>query len=386
MSLLSLPNEVLFIIAEEAPQRDMNSMAQLNRFFYSLINRRLYVRNAKYSGSSGLTWATVHGQVATFQHFIKAGVDITKSTNPVTHGLFHLAALHGKVEVAQLLIDHGARINRFDNSFKSPLHLAATYGHAAVVDLLLRHGATLNENTNHYVPENPLHIAAKYGHAEVVRLLLQAGCNVNRPTSRAQETPLHLSLITVQYRSLRKDARVSHRSSQKGKTAIVLIDNGADIHVRPGMGRGRAPLHLAIDSDQVKVVQRLLEMGASPWDRINPTAPHPIRDVPLSINRPHSQIDNAMDLAESRGNDKIRRLIVEAAYPGATSWRAAPKPEWKFEGWGDDEVDFDALCAWKDIQGPEMYQSGEEPLSPLGLNPGVWGEEDTVKDGDRRGT
>ncbi|KAJ5389448.1 uncharacterized protein N7496_000516 [Penicillium cataractarum] len=354
MSLLLLPNEVLLMIAEEAPQKDMNSMAQLNRFFYSLINRRLYARNVKYSGSSGLTWATIHGHLATFQHFIKAGVDITKSTNPITHGLFHLAAKHGKVEVAQLLIEHGARINRFDNSFKSPLHLAATYGHAAVVELLLKHGATLNENTNNYVPENPLHIAAKYGHTEVVRLLLQAGCNVNRPTSRFQETPLHLSLMPAQYRSLRKNAQISHRRSQKGKTAIVLLEHGADIHVRRQMGRGRTPLHLAIDSEQVKVIQRLLEMGASPWDRIDPTARLP------------AKIDNAVDLAESCDNYEVKRVMGKAMYPEASSWRAAPKPQWKFEGWGDDEVNFDVLCALKDFQRPEMIESGEDPFSLLG--------------------
>jgi ankyrin repeat protein len=304
----------------------MNMMAQLNRLFYSLINKRLYAYNAKNSGGSGLAWATLNRQLATFRQFIKAGVDITKSCSPVTHGLLHLAAKHGKVEVVQLFIDHGAKINRFDISLKTPLHLASTYGHAAVVDMLLKHGATLNENTNRYVDETPLHIAAKYGHTEVVRLLLQAGCNVHRTTFNAKETALHLSLKTVQYRSLRSNARLSHRHSQKGKTVIVLIEHGANTHSRHAMGRGRTPLQLAVESDYVKVVQTLLEKGARPWDRIDPftplDSPRCLPDILLYGSHSPSRIENAVDLAESRGNFKINQLMVGAMYPDAASWCA----------------------------------------------------------------
>lgn len=340
-------------------QRDMNKMAQLNRFFYTLINKRLYAYNANHRGSSALAWATLNGQLATFQHFIKAGGDITKSSSPITHGLLHLAAEHGKLEVAQLLIDHGAKINRFNDSFKTPLHLAATYGHTAVVDMLLKHGALLNENTNRYVDENPLHIAAKYGHTEVVRLLLQAGCNVHRTTFNTRETALHLSLKTVQYRSRRYNARLSHRRSQKGKTAIVLIEHGANIHSRHAMGRGQTPLQLAIGSDYVKVVQLLLEKGACPWARINPShPPGPPRGVPgarLYGPRVPSRIENAMDLAESRGNFEINQLMFRAMYPNAASSAEAQSVP-QFEDWGKDEIIFDSFCKLGDGRSPNMFR------------------------------
>lgn len=63
----------------------------------------------------------------------------------------HRAAEYGHLELAQLLISHGAEVDRRDYSPvgpMTPLHLAAHQGHVAVVKELLHNGADVNTRGN----------------------------------------------------------------------------------------------------------------------------------------------------------------------------------------------------------------------------------------------
>lgn len=86
------------------------------------------------------------------------------------------AAFHGQLDVARLLVQHGAEINR---AGWTPLHYAATNGHADLVRYLLDENAYIDaQSPNH---TTPLMMAARHGHPEVVRLLVKAGAD---PTAR----------------------------------------------------------------------------------------------------------------------------------------------------------------------------------------------------------
>jgi len=56
----------------------------------------------------------------------------------------HLAALHGHLEVARVLLVKGADPNAIDECGLTPLHWAASHGHDAVVSSLLSHGAQVD--------------------------------------------------------------------------------------------------------------------------------------------------------------------------------------------------------------------------------------------------
>ena len=51
----------------------------------------------------------------------------------------------GHVDVARLLLDHGAQVNMPADSFESPLTLAASGGHYELAALLISRGADLEE-------------------------------------------------------------------------------------------------------------------------------------------------------------------------------------------------------------------------------------------------
>lgn len=132
-----------------------------------------------------------------------------------------LAAELGHVEVAKILIQHGALVNSTtvgtsglidpvsrsaDDEIRdlTPLHIAAASGNIAMVKLLLKYSANVNAATLWNVDSagNPgsdnwkrgwtaLHIASLKGYLEVVHLLLRADVFVNASVEASGWTALH---------------------------------------------------------------------------------------------------------------------------------------------------------------------------------------------------
>ena len=63
------------------------------------------------------------------------------------------ACMDGHVQVAKLLLDHGADVNMPPDSYESPLTLSACGGHIELATLLIERGANLEEvNDEGYTP------------------------------------------------------------------------------------------------------------------------------------------------------------------------------------------------------------------------------------------
>ncbi|KAJ7331950.1 hypothetical protein JRQ81_014130 [Phrynocephalus forsythii] len=61
--------------------------------------------------------------------------------------LLHIAAASGYLHAAEILLDHGARLDVKDWDSWEPLHAAAFWGHMQMAELLVSHGADLNART-----------------------------------------------------------------------------------------------------------------------------------------------------------------------------------------------------------------------------------------------
>ena len=99
-------------------------------------------------------------------------VDINSEDSHGSIGVFW-AAVRGKTEALQLLLQHGGDPNRADQYGKTPVHMAAVKRKTEALKLLLQHGGDPNRADKH--GRTPVSIAAARGNTEVLALLKAAG-------------------------------------------------------------------------------------------------------------------------------------------------------------------------------------------------------------------
>jgi len=83
-----------------------------------------------------------------------------------------LAAIQNQIEIAKLLIEQGADVNK---PGWTPLHYAATKGYIDIMRLLIEHSAYLDAESPNGT--TPLMMAAYYGTPQAVKLLLEEGAD-----------------------------------------------------------------------------------------------------------------------------------------------------------------------------------------------------------------
>ena len=131
------------------------------------------------SGDATVEWATRMVVLGGRVDFVFDGVS-----------LLSYAALHGKVEVAQFLVEKGADMDKAKNSGATPLFIACQQGHLGVVRLLVEKGADVDEARDD--GGTPLLSASHKGHLEAARLLLEKGADMNKANDNGY-TPLYIA-------------------------------------------------------------------------------------------------------------------------------------------------------------------------------------------------
>lgn len=159
----------------------------------------------------------------------------------------HHTARTGSVEIFNLLMSNGAKING-ENSFGwQPLHIATAYGHFALVQRLLQEGANIEEklglssikkDQTHKIVEDgywaearwpytgsrPLHLACEYGHYQIASHLISKGAKMEVTCSEGWQ-PLHHATYTgssIMVEMLLESGVYPHATTNEGKTAHGL--------------------------------------------------------------------------------------------------------------------------------------------------------------------
>jgi ankyrin repeat protein/Mg2+ and Co2+ transporter CorA len=89
----------------------------------------------------------------------------------------HLAVAHGRDDIIELLLVHGADVMARSDGSWTPLHNACEQGSVKVLKIVLERGADINARLLNGM--TPLHVAAQAGHLDVVECLLERN-NIKR--------------------------------------------------------------------------------------------------------------------------------------------------------------------------------------------------------------
>ena len=117
-----------------------------------------------------------------FRSLLKSGADACMA-NRMGGTALHIAAFHGRADVAQLLIRAGANVNHRDRHGQGPLTCALSRNHKNVVTLLLKKGADPR------LQPEALGLAAWEGHLHFVKMLIECGWDIHSKSHQGR-TPL----------------------------------------------------------------------------------------------------------------------------------------------------------------------------------------------------
>lgn len=139
------------------------------------------------------------------------------------------ARISSNVEIARVLINHGADLAFTDIYGSTPLHQVCYDGDEDTVRLFLERGSKAACRNRKGL--TPLHIAAEHGHPGLVALLLAKGANVNA-TNYYRSTPLH-RMASIPKRKL----RVPGNLERFVKVLETLLDAKADLNRQDRIGQ-----------------------------------------------------------------------------------------------------------------------------------------------------
>ena len=100
----------------------------------------------------------------------------------------HLASENNHIEIVNLLLTRGAKMEATSDGYWTSLLNAAQNGHENVVDLLLKANADVNARTSSGM--TCLHWAAEHGHLKVVQRILKEQKALKNPKDGFDSTPL----------------------------------------------------------------------------------------------------------------------------------------------------------------------------------------------------
>ncbi|CAM9383430.1 unnamed protein product [Pylaiella littoralis] len=140
-------------------------------------------------GWTALHWAVRQGHAAATRALFAAGADVSRRCSGSGMSALDLAARGGHVDIARVVIEHGAAVDAAGDLGLAPLHIASKSNKGGVIDLLVEAGATVGAKTKPS-GDTPLHLAALMSSFEAVLVLLKHGASVSTWNNRG-EAPLH---------------------------------------------------------------------------------------------------------------------------------------------------------------------------------------------------
>ncbi len=186
------------------------------------IQQLILARREKVDLVNKLSNAIKNKNLSEVKRLLELGVD------PNAKGALHTAANRGSTEIVELLLEHGAQINRLEGE-KTPLFYACgdknKKPNIEIVQLLLEKGADPNIGVL-------LHNAARNNYVEVVVFLIEFGADVNKLISRncsalhfacGYGDPAYIPNLKIIELLLQADKKMINQKNYDGMTPLQII-------------------------------------------------------------------------------------------------------------------------------------------------------------------
>ncbi|KAJ5557218.1 hypothetical protein N7494_001133 [Penicillium frequentans] len=183
------------------------------------------------------------------------GADINMKVNG-NHGhtALQIAAMVGSERLIGILLRKGADINSPAGLYcgRTALQAAATHSDTRILSLLLVEGADVNASPARFHGRTALQTAIAAGNIEGVRILLHAGAIVNTDPD-----------LTDGVTCLQEAFKITDQAV-KNEVVHLLLRAGAAVGAPKSDQQRHAPLHAAVNNQDLGMIRKLLERGASP--------------------------------------------------------------------------------------------------------------------------
>jgi ankyrin repeat protein len=160
---------------------------------------------------------------------------------PVPDGL-NAAIADGDTETVKRYLAEGVSVHESGRFGELPMIVAAREGKVEIVNLLLEHGVAVDTPADRY-GRRALYQAADLGHIDVVRTLIANGATIDALDNHGQSA-LYTCALKLANQILNVTDQVRWKSVQNGATtghaavAEMLILAGADVNLSPKVPKG----------------------------------------------------------------------------------------------------------------------------------------------------
>jgi len=221
---------------------------------------------------SPLHVALCMGHLDLARMLVEHGADVS-AQDKAGQSLLHSAVENGHVAFSWMLVERGADISAQDEDGWTAVHFALDNGHEDLARMLVERGADVSAQDESRW--NELHMASRFGYVDLARMLVERGADVSAKTENGW-TALYLTCygghVDLARMLVERGADVSaqcdegrtalHEASHHGHVdlARLLLGCGADVSAQGD--DGRTALHVGLENDHVDLAQMLVDCGA----------------------------------------------------------------------------------------------------------------------------
>ncbi|VDI39180.1 Hypothetical predicted protein [Mytilus galloprovincialis] len=251
---------------------------------------------------SPIVFATSANEPKIVQILIEVGAKVNKFT-PKWESPLCEACINGFIDIVEILLKNNADVNKHGTSTSYPLICACVEGHKDIVKLLTENSCDVNICDTH--KRTALHIASKKGYEDIVEILLENKSDVNLG-DRYRKLALHHAVsnnfydivdILVKHSSNINHADINNATPlyyaiKKNNTDIVslLIQANCDVNAT---GENHEPfLHVAFRMGRLKIAKILIQNSCN-------------------LNLHNKKKENALHIAVSMNYEEIIPLLLE---------------------------------------------------------------------------